>query len=503
MAQRVNLPKTSIAPGTVAAVLLLVLAVAGACWFWFGWRIEPPNCSFAVLMRKTGEPLPPDQILADHPGQKGIQLEVVPEGRIFRNPLVWSHEICQMTSIAAGRFGVLVRKYGKDLPEGEIIAPSPEYKGIVPEVLGTGRHRINPYAYDIQLFNDIRIAPGYVGVVTKLTGEDLFSAPGKVAGGVGSRGFLSAPGCKGVQAQVLREGTHRLNPYIYSVSLVNIQSQRIELTGNDAIMFLTLDGFPITVEGTLEFNIDPEKAALLTHEIGDMDDIRRKIILPYARGFSRLEGSKQKATAFIVGESRQAFQDSLEKFLKSVCAPWGISLNSVLIRDIIPPQDIAAIIRDRELAAQECRKIEQQIVQAKSLADLERQKALADQSRQKVLAETEQIRSRIAAEQAQVEKLTQAKAQLEVARIGLETAKTEAQAKLTIAEATRKVVEHQNRAEADVLRQQVQAYGSEGDYVEAALLEKLAPQIKSITVPDVPDGILGLPVREGKKGGAQ
>ena len=50
------------------------------------------------------------------------------------------------------------------------------------------------------------------------------------------------------------------------------------------------------------------------------------------------------------GVSRQAFQDSLEKYLKDVCKPWGVSLNSVLIRDIFAPQEVAAIIRQRELA---------------------------------------------------------------------------------------------------------------------------------------------------------
>ena len=226
-----------------------------------------------------------------------------------------------------------------------------------------------------------------------------------------------------------------------------------------------------------------------------MDDIMQKLILPSARGFFRLEGSKKNATEFIVGESRQAFQDSLETYLKAVCQPWGISLNSVLIRDINAPQEIASIIRDRELAAQESKRIEQQIVQAKSLAELEKQKALAEQNRMKVAADTERIRLTIAAEQVKVEKTIAAKTELDVAKVGLEAARADSQATLTLAEAERKVIETKNRADADVLKQQVTVYRDEADYVRAKLYEKTAPNVQSVLTTDDKGELFGLPLK--------
>lgn len=225
-----------------------------------------------------------------------------------------------------------------------------------------------------------------------------------------------------------------------------------------------------------------------------MDDIMQKLILPSARGFFRTEGSKKNATDFIVGETRQAFQDSLETFLKAVCQPWGISLNSVLIRDIQAPQEIASIIRDRELAVQESKKFEQQIVQAQSLAELERQKALAEQNRQKVTAETERIRQTVIAQQGQVEKTIAAKTELDVAKVALEAARADAESLLTLAEAERKVVEAQNTANADVLRQQVSVYRDETDYVRAKLYEKTAPNVQSVVASDTGGDFFGLPI---------
>jgi regulator of protease activity HflC (stomatin/prohibitin superfamily) len=486
-------PRPPVNLASALPFLLLPLILFLPLWVWFGWRIEPDNGQIAILVKKTGKNLPADRIIAESPEYKGVQLDVLPEGRFFRNPYSWSWTITRATDVPAGKFGVLVRKYGKDLPGGKIIAPDEASKGIVRDVLGTGKHRINPHAYEIKLFDDIKIAPGHVGVVTSLCGDDILSGGG-APGPASDKGFLVGKESKGVQRDILKEGTHRLNPYLFAVSLVNIQSQRYEFSGDDAIMFLTLDGFPVTVEGTLEFNLSVDKVALLTHEVGDMDDIMQKLILPSARGFFRIEGSKKTATEFIVGESRQAFQDSLETYLSGVCTNWGISLNSVLIRDIIAPQQIAGIIRDRELASQESLKFAQQIVQAKSQADLERERALAIQNSAKVTADTERIRQIIAAEQLKVEQTIAAQTELAVAQIQLEAARADAEALLKLADADRRVVEAQNKANADVLKQQVAVYKDEADYVRAKLYEKTAPNIQSVLTSDHAAGLFGLPV---------
>lgn len=486
----------------IAAVVPVVFVLVAA-WIWWGWRIEPENGQIAVLMRKTGENLPPETILSPGPQYKGIQAEVLPEGRYFRNPWTWEWKYFMAMDIPAGKFGVLVRKFGKDLPSGEIIARDESFKGIVRDVLGTGRHRINPYAYDIKLYDDITIKPGHVGVVTRLTGTDILTDGASAATGTG---FLVGEKSKGVTQRILKEGTHRLNPFLYSVSIVNVQSQRFELSGPDAITFLTQDGFTVQAEGTLEFNLQLDKVALLSHEVGDMDDILQKIILPSARGFSRIEGSKKVATEFIVGESRRAFQNSLEAYLKGVCEPWGISLNSVLIRDIFAPQEVAAIIRARELAVQEAKKIDQQIVQAKSLAELGRQKSLAERNSKVVAAETERIQNKIAAEQSRAEVTIAAEARLDVAATEFKAAQAEAAAKLVKAEADRKVVEERTVAEAEVMKQEVSVYADERDYLRARLYEKTAPRVMDVITTDDRREVMGLPVKSGfavEKGGAK
>lgn len=466
-------------------VTLLGTAFGVFVFIWFFCRIEPRSDKIAVLIHKTGKDLPSGQIIATQPGQKGIVLDVLPEGRYFRNPYNWGWKITPITDIPAGRVGVLTRLYGKDLEQGKIIADEGS-KGIVADILRPGKYRINPYAYQVSLFDAISIRAGCVGVVLSQIGLDSLNSqlPENKR-----NTFLVENDLKGVGQQVLDPGTYYLNPYIFSVVEVNLQSQRFEMSGDDAITFLTMDGFTVQVEGTLEFAIERESAALLTHRVGDMEDIIKKIILPRARGFSRLEGSKSPAINYIVGETRQKFQNNLEAHLKDKCRLWGVTIKSVLARNIIVPEEIASIIRDREIAVQSAKKYEQQIEQAKSKAELTRQEMLAVQNKEKVAADTIRIRAIIEAKQDQAVKTVAANREFEVAKLENDAAAFQAQAMLSKAEAERDVIRLTNKAQADVFAEQVKAFGSGMNYAKYVFYQRIGPQIKTILSGDQPGGL--------------
>jgi regulator of protease activity HflC (stomatin/prohibitin superfamily) len=285
---------------------------------------------------------------------------------------------------------------------------------------------------------------------------------------------------------------------------VNLQSQRFALSGEDAITFLTMDGFTVNVEGTIEFSLERSSAALISHRIGDMEDLLQKIILPRARGFSRIEGSKQPAINFIVGETRQQFQDNLESHLRDKCKDWGVSIKSVLIRNISPPDQIASVIRDREVAVQNARMFEQQIAQAKSKAELVRQEMLAIQNKEKVEQDTARIRAVIKAEQELAVQVTAAKRELDVAKLESEAATFQAQAQVSRAEADRDVIKLDNEAQAAVLGNQVGAFGGGYGLARYALYQKIGPRISSILTSDQEGGLgeLFQPFLPSGKGGA-
>ena len=162
-------------PKLVLGPILIVGAIAAVSIFiWVFCRIEPGAGEIAVLIRKTGENLPPGQVIAIEERQKGIQLAVLSEGRYFRNPYTWSWKIRRILDVPAGKLGVMTRLYGQELPPGKIIAGD-DQRGIMQEILRPGKYRINPYAFHVALFSAISINPGHVGVVTALTGKDVLN----------------------------------------------------------------------------------------------------------------------------------------------------------------------------------------------------------------------------------------------------------------------------------------------------------------------------------------
>jgi len=475
-----RLPKIPRLPKLVSLPFLVAAAAVGVGLFiWFFCRIEPGPNEIAVLIRKTGNNLGPGQVIALDKHQKGIQLNVLAEGRYFKNPYTWGWRIHRILDVPAGKLGVMTRLYGDELPSGQIIAGENQ-RGIVREILRPGKYRINPYAYHVALFDAISISPGSVGVVTILTGQDVFNSELPAED---RNTFMVNEGMKGVSGRLLDPGTHYLNPYIYNIVEVNTQSQRFEMSGDDVINFLTLDGFSVTVEGTIEFGIERDEAAFLTHRVGDMDDIIKKIILPRARGFSRIEGSKHPAVNFIVGETRQRFQADLEDHLRAKSKGWGVDIKSVLVRKIIVPDEIASINRDRELAVQEAAKYDQQIIQAKSKAELTKQEMLAVQSREKVEADTKRIRAVIDAQQDQAVRLIAAEKELGVAKLEYDAALFQAESILLTADGDR------NEAEAAVLRSRVAAMDGGGNFARYTLYEKIGPRLQAVLSSDTAEGV--------------
>lgn len=481
-----RLPKIPRLPKLVPLPLLVAAAAVGVGLFiWFFCRIEPGPNEIAVLIRKTGNNLGAGQVIALGKHQKGIRLNVLAEGRYFKNPYTWGWRIHRILDVPAGKLGVMTRLYGDELPSGQIIAGENQ-RGIVREILRPGKYRINPYAYHVALFDAISISPGSVGVVTTLTGQDVFNSELPAED---RNTFMVNEGMKGVSGRLLDPGTHYLNPYIYNIVEVNTQSQRFEMSGDDVINFLTLDGFSVTVEGTIEFGIERDEAAFLTHRVGDMDDIIKKIILPRARGFSRIEGSKHPAVNFIVGETRQRFQADLEDHLRAKSKGWGVDIKSVLVRKIIVPDEIASINRDRELAVQEAAKYDQQIIQAKSKAELTKQEMLAVQSREKVEADTKRIRAVIDAQQDQAVRLIAAEKELGVAKLEYDAALFQAESILLTAEGEKDAIRARNEAEAAVLRSRVAAMDGGGNFARYTLYEKIGPRLQAVLSSDTAEGV--------------
>jgi hypothetical protein len=457
--------------GLVGALLFIVLAVTGFIFTWFFCRIEPPSGFCAVLIRKDGKDIPANEIIATSNEQKGIQLEPLSEGRYFYDPVFWGWKIVPLTQIREGEVGVMVRQFGPAPAAGQFVVRQKEAnntmpRGIIDEPLRPGTYRINPFAYNVEKRPAVKIEPGEVGVVTLRYGKPPATA----------NTFLVKEGEQGVQEIPLRPGTYYLNPYIYRVDIVGVQSHKTEFE----ISFLSRDGFRFPVKGAVEWAVEETRAPEVFVMIGDAEDVVNKVILRSALSMSRVQGSKYSSADVISGTVRKSFQDEFNKHITVESARKGILVKAALISEIEPPQKIAEPIREREIAVQTRTKYEREIERAKSDAKVAEQRKFQDQRVRVVAADTSRKNEIQKATKDKEVQIIGAQRDLDVARKDLETAEKTALAIVSAGQGDADVISYTKQAEASALRAAVTPFGTGTAYARYLYLTKVAPNIEQI-----------------------
>jgi regulator of protease activity HflC (stomatin/prohibitin superfamily) len=474
--------------GLPGILLLVAACVVAVMVMYNSFKIEVGTGEQAVLIRLNGLDLSPEMELAPPPKAgayyKGVQAGgpnngVLTEGRYFYNPYLWNWEVIPQFVVPQGKIGIRVSLVGADLPAGRVLA-EPGQKGIIRgDALKPGRYPYNPYAESIETHDPVTIPAGFRGVLTLLAGNEPKDP----------NVFLVEPGERGVQTRTLEPGTYFLNPYETQVNLIDCRSQRFNLGdesgGTD---FLSADGFPVSIDGAVEFRVLPERAAEVFVKynedhagVGIKEQIINKIITPESRSICRIGGSRLTGGQFISGTNREVFQRELIKSLTENCKKQGVEILAVAITSIQPPEEIATPVRQREVAKQERSQFVQERLQQVSEAQLMVQQVLADQKRLLVEAEQLVVQKTTKAEEEQQVAVTLAEQQLAVSKTKLEATVDQAAAIRAKAEADAEVIRYNNKAELAGLAARVQAFGGDGAALaQNILVGKLAPAFRSI-----------------------
>jgi hypothetical protein len=481
--------------GIVGAMIAVPVLMIIGYWAYSLFRIDVPAKNIAVLMARTGKDIENDDEIAPDAKHKGVQPEILTEGRYFYNIYNWEWNIYPMVEVPENKMGVRVRLSGKPLPYGHFVATSEDQKGIVKDVLRPGRYPLNAivkdgqqvlnprkennYAEVIELHDPVSIPAGYKGIVTNLAGP-IPENPNTL---------LVDSGMRGAQKETLEPGTYYMNPYMYRIIPIDCRSQRFNLAESDEMGFPSKDGFWVNLDGIIEFRIKPEKASeiyVLYNETlnGKSDiqkDIIRKIIMPNARSFCRLRGSNNSGRDFIGGETRSKFQADFQIAMREACDSHGIEIVQALITRINPPQAIAGPVRDREVAHQKLKQFQEQTLQQQQEAQLATEKALIEQKRALIEAEQKVVDKTTKASEKQQVAITEAEQKLEVAKADLETAKDNSVSILARRKAEAGIANLKNQSEASGWKASVDSMGSGEEFARFVLYQKLAPAFKSIT----------------------
>ena len=402
-------------------VLLLVLFFLHLSWRTLFHYVEPGQ--MLVVIAKTGTPLPPGQILA-HKGQKGIQEEVLGEGRHFVMPV--SNE----TGNPSGdRHSARQDRRGHGQGWDRSAAWSGVGRSRSRRASGArscpGRHRLNPYGYEVQLRPAVRIRPGFVGFVTSLLGQEPSVLP-----------ILVRRACSRMCSSPGSTTSIPMNTE-WRKGLVGIN--QVSFLKESHLRFPSEDAFEIELEATVEWELLPEHVAQVMAEFGRKEAIEEKVIVPQSRSIGRIEGSKHGAKEFLLDRRVSNFKTTSKQSSSGLASRKTSTFCRRLFGTLL--SRIPSWHRSKNpLSPLRRKRLPKSGKKRAAVLPRERERTLIEQRRREVQAETAALVATIGAQTEQEIANIEAHTRLRVAEMQQQIAALEAERTRTLGTARAEVV---------------------------------------------------------------
>lgn len=194
-----------------------------------------------------------------------------------------------------------------------------------------------------------------------------------------------------VQDRVLPSGLHVINPVV-EVTNFNIQTQNYTMSakdsegavpGDDAIRVLSSDGLEVTIDLSVLYKVDPDKAPFILQNIGEKYE--DKIVRPVTRTAIRDNAVNYQAVD-LYSTKRQEFQAKINQTITQSFAKNGLEVQSILIRNISLPASVKASIEAKINAEQDAQKMQFVLQKERQEADRKRVEAQGIADYQKIIS---------------------------------------------------------------------------------------------------------------------
>jgi prohibitin 1 len=182
-----------------------------------------------------------------------------------------------------------------------------------------------------------------------------------------------------VTGQVLGEGIHIVNP-LTSNNVLTVRTQEIKETASVP----SNEGLIITMDTSLLFHVDPEKAADLFRSLGPK--YQSVVVEPNLRSAVREATASHSANALYTGE-RELVARQINDQLKQELLKRGVVVEAVLLRDIQLPQALKASIETKQQAEQESLAMSFRLQKEKQEAERKRIEAAGIRDFQQIVAQ--------------------------------------------------------------------------------------------------------------------
>lgn len=429
----------------------------------------PPG-KVGIVTAKVGENLPQGEFLAD-PGQKGVWRRVLGPGKYRLNPYGYTVEVVDAVSIPIGYVGVITSLSGTPALPGEFAGPG--QKGVRREVLQPGLYYVNPKQYKVDV---LEVGVNQVSLLGRQGGEVLtkrFNVDEKQAAAADQlaqnllaeqqekrRGYLAESSLLGLRSRPASAADRRAaGPAAAGRTLPVAQAEEAVFVLNQFVSFPSRDGFEVSLDMTVEFELPPDRIAGIFRTYGDLPAVVEKAIMPQILSVSRLKGSAYKVTDFIAGDGREKFQLDLTEALSKVLGEREIIVHNALIRHVNVPENILKPIREASIAKEQDETNKEKQNTARKQAELNTETALIAQKGEQVRQETQKLVAEIrAAQELEVGRIA-ADTQRAVAEIESRTADLKAKQAIVVGEAQAEAVRRVEGEQARGYQLRVAAFG--------------------------------------------
>ncbi len=192
---------------------------------------------------------------------------------------------------------------------------------------------------------------------------------------------ISAVAPKGYRDQILQPGLHWVIPYAESVKTYSISKNTYtmsiaqhegEIKGDDSIAARTADGQEVYIDSSIIFALDPER--VLEVHIAWQDRYINGLVRPTVRGVIR-DAVSQFRVNEVYSTKRDQLLEMMTTDLREALERNGLLLSDFVLRNITFTDEYAASIEQKQIAEQKAQEAEYVVEQRKQEAEQARQVA--------------------------------------------------------------------------------------------------------------------------------
>ena len=228
-----------------------------------------------------------------------------------------------------------------------------------------GTYYFNPWCVTVEEAPVLHVMEGEVAVIKARVGL----AEKDISGIEFRFGTIVNPGHCGLWSEPIRTGSWFFNPRCYEPTLVPTKILTLYWADEQnaagvldkdlkTIKAKSKDGFTFSLELQVQIHISDVSAPRVISMVGSVQNLVNEVLQSAVGNYFRNKVQSMEATQFI--QERDKVQEEALTYIREKLSLYEVQTLGIFLQDIAFPDDLAEILRNRELATQEVQTFERQ-----------------------------------------------------------------------------------------------------------------------------------------------